>query len=100
MIDRRNLLKKRILGFSTYQIVILIVLIAALFLFSDSSIQKRYKYERQIKELKEQIEFYKHQMETDKKKLNELQSNKENLEKFARENYLMKKENEEIFIVE
>ena len=57
-------------------------------------------YERQIKELKEQIEFYKHQTEVDKAKLHELQSNKDNLEKFARENYLMKKENEEVFVIE
>lgn len=100
MMDRKNLLSKRILGFSTYQIVFLVVLIAALFLFSDSSIQKRYRYEKQIQELKEQIEFYRHQSEIDKQRLHELQSNKENLEKFARENYLMKKENEDVFIIE
>lgn len=70
-----------------------------LFFFSDSSVGKRIKYESQIKELESQIEFYRQQTETDKEKLNELQSNNEDLEKFARENYLMKKENEEIFII-
>ena len=88
----------RILGLTAYQIVILLVLIAILFLFSDSSVTKR-KYDSQIKDLESQIEFYRHQTEIDKEKLNELQSNKEDLEKFARENYLMKKENEEIFII-
>lgn len=89
----------RILGLTAYQIIILLVLIAMLFFFSDSSITKRMKYESQIKDLESQIEFYRHQTEIDKEKLNELQSNKEDLEKFARENYLMKKENEEIFII-
>lgn len=89
----------RILGLTAYQIVILLVLIAILFLFSDSSVTKRMKYDSQIKDLESQIEFYRHQTEIDKEKLNELQSNKEDLEKFARENYLMKKENEEIFII-
>ncbi|RNC64688.1 septum formation initiator family protein [Proteiniphilum sp. X52] len=89
----------RILGLTVYQIIILLVLIAMLFFFSDSSVTKRMKYEAQIKDLESQIEFYREQTETDTEKLNELQSNKEDLEKFARENYLMKKENEEIFII-
>jgi cell division protein FtsB len=89
----------RILGLTAYQIVALVVLIAMLFFFSDSSVTKRMKYESQIRDLESQIEFYRHQAEIDRKKLHELQSNKEDLEKFARENYLMKKENEEIFII-
>ncbi len=93
-------LKKKILGFSIYQIGIILVLLTSLFFFSDSSIIKRIKYEREIRDLKAQIEYYKKQTETDKKKLNELQSNKDNLEKYARENYLMKKENEEVFVIE
>ncbi|MEA4917374.1 FtsB family cell division protein [Proteiniphilum sp.] len=89
----------RILGLTVYQIAILFVLIAMLFFFSDSSVARRLKYESQIKDIESQIEFYRHQTEMDMEKLNELQSNKEDLEKFARENYLMKKENEEIFII-
>lgn len=95
----KNFRVERVLGLTIYQILILIVLIAMLFLFSDSSISKRLKYESQIKDLESQIEFYRHQTEMDKEKLNELQSNKADLEKFARENYLMKKDNEEIFII-
>ncbi|MGI6520971.1 MAG: FtsB family cell division protein [Fermentimonas sp.] len=90
----------RFLGLTAYQIIILIVLVVALFLFSDSSIPKRLKYDAEIKELESQIEFYHKQTEVDRKKLDELKSNTEDLEKFARENYLMKKENEEIFIIE
>ena len=91
---------KKWFGLNSYQLLILGVLIAMLFFFSDSSIRKRIKYERQIKDLREQIDFYRAQTDTDKGKLNELRSNNDNLEKFARENYLMKKENEEIFIIE
>lgn len=87
------------LGLTFYQIVILVLLIAMLFFFSDNSVTKRIKYESHIKNLKSQIEFYRKKTDVDKEKLNELQSNKEDLEKFARENYLMKKEDEEIFII-
>lgn len=91
---------RRVFGLTIYQIVVLVVLIAMLFLFSDSSIFKRVKYDNEITDLKSQIEYYRNQTEVDKTKLNELQSNTENLEKYARENYLMKKENEDVFIVE
>ena len=50
--------------------------------------------------MKNQIEYYQEKTETDKRKLNELRSDKDNIEKFARENYLMKQENEEVFIIE
>ncbi len=100
MKERDTIVKKRFFGFNSYQVIILIVLILLLFFFGDSSIFKHRKYERQISELHEQIEFYHKQIDMDKAKLNELKSNKENLEKFARENYLMKKENEEIFVIE
>ena len=90
---------KRILGLTASQIIVLLVLLVVLFFFSDSSIPKRMKQESQIKEIQTQIESYQQQIEVDKEKLNELQSNKDDLEKFARENYFMKKENEEIFII-
>lgn len=92
--------KKSLSGVNTYQILILAGLVAMLFFFSDSSVMVRVKYNKEIRGLKGQIEHYRHQIEIDKKKLYELHSDKENLEKFARENYLMKKENEEVFIIE
>lgn len=96
----REALGRRFLGLSVYQIAILTILTAMLFLFSDSSLLKRMKYENEIRDLKTQIEYYRKQTETDKLKLHELQSSTENLEKFARENYLMKRENEEVFIID
>lgn len=100
MIEKMKIGSKRVLGLSFYQIAIILVLVAMLFFFSDSSIVKRVKYDAEIKNLESQIEYYRHQTEVDKVKLDELQSNTQNLEKFARENYLMKKENEEVFIIE
>ena len=87
-------------GLTSLQIGVLFFAIVMLFFFSDSNIKKRIDSEREIRSLKKQIEFYKKQIEEDKTKLHELQSDKDNLEKFARENYFMKKENEEIFIIE
>lgn len=90
---------KRVLGLTASQIIVILVLLVILFFFSDSSFPKRLKQESEIKNIKAQIELYDKQIEENKEKLNELQSNKDDLEKFARENYYMKKENEEIFII-
>ena len=91
--------KKSLWGLNSLQITILLFVVVMLFLFSDSNIKKRINSDREIRNLKSQIEFYRKKTEEDKKKLHELKSNKENLEKFARENYFMKKDNEEIFII-
>ena len=95
----KKIRSNRFFGLTAYQIIILLVLVMVLFFFSDSSIPKRLTYESEIKNLESQIKFYRHQAEVDREKLDELQSNTDDLEKFARENYLMKKENEEIFII-
>ncbi len=48
---------------------------------------------------KSQQRYYKEQIRQTESKLNEIQSNKDSLEKFARENYYFHKENEDVFIV-
>lgn len=91
---------KRFFGLTAYQVAIVVVLIVMLFFLSDSSMTKRIRYETQIRELEAQIEYYQQQTASDMDKLHELRSNDEDLEKFARENYLMKKENEDVFIID
>ena len=93
-------INKGYLGLKGLQIGILLFIVIMLFFFSDTNIMKRINSDKEIKTLKNQIEFYRKKTEADKTKLNELQSDKDNLEKFARENYLMKKENEEVFVIE
>jgi len=55
---------------------------------------------RAIHNLENEKEYYQKKIYTDTQRLKELKTNDENLEKFAREQYLMKKPNEDIFIVE
>jgi cell division protein FtsB len=54
----------------------------------------------EIEQLENGIEFYSEALEEDRVKLYQLQSDPEHLEKFAREEYWMCKENEEVFLVE
>ena len=67
--------------------------------FDKNDLLSQYQYHQQVSKLKQERNFYK--AETDKvtKDLDELTSNPAKLEKFAREKYLMKKDNEDVFVI-
>lgn len=52
-----------------------------------------------VNQLESDRDYYIERIQLDSARLIELKSSPENLEKFAREQYLMKKENEDIFII-
>ena len=82
-----------------YLITIVTFLVIIVFLDENSLIQ-RAKHQQEINELTNEIEKYRKQYEEDTEKLKELTNNPEAMEKIAREKYLMKKPNEDIFIFE
>lgn len=56
--------------------------------------------DKEIEELQESIDYYNREIAIDKKQLQELNSDPEKLEKFAREQYWMKRPGEEIYLIE
>lgn len=82
-----------------YLITIVGFLVVIVFL-DDNSLIQRAKHRREIEALKTEIEKYRSQFEKDTEMLKELTENPEALEKIAREKYLMKKPNEDVFIIE
>ncbi len=66
--------------------------------FDDNNLIIRSGMIRNANQLRDDCEYYEKRIITDSIKLNELKSSPEMLEKFAREQYLMKKDNEDIFI--
>ena len=82
-----------------YLITIVAFLVIIVFL-DDNSLIQRAKHRQEINALTDEIEKYKKQYEEDTEKLKELTDNPEAMEKIAREKYLMKKPNEDIFIFE
>jgi cell division protein FtsB len=69
------------------------------FVAGDSSLYHRVLYEQKIRNLEKEIEAYRKEIETNRLKLENLHTDKESLERFAREEYLMKKSNEHLFII-
>jgi|ERR1035437_3732457 cell division protein FtsB len=84
--------------FNKYLIVFLAYTVFVTF-FDQHSLIYRFQTYRKINQLEKEYRFYQDEIKSNKLKKYELQSSKENLEKFAREHYYMKKENEDIFII-
>lgn len=82
-----------------YMITVLIFIVVIGFLDENSLIQ-RVKHRSESSALNSEIEKYRKQYEEDTEKLKELTTNPEALEKIAREKYLMKKSDEDIFVFE
>jgi len=59
----------------------------------------RFENLQKLNELKKEVEFFKNEINVYNQQYKELFSGKNDLEKFAREQYLMKEENEDIFII-
>ena len=81
-----------------YWIAVLLFFVIT-FVFGDSAIDKRISYNNQIKQLEQEIEYFTLQKAENEQKLKDLHSDNESLERLAREQYQMLKENEELFII-
>ena len=69
-------------------------------IFLDSNdLISRFKMSSKLRSLEREKGFYQEKISEVEKDRTELMTNKELLEKFAREKYLMKKESEDLFII-
>ncbi|WP_299336769.1 septum formation initiator family protein [uncultured Psychroserpens sp.] len=80
--------------------VIVFIVFAFWMLFIDSnSLLIHNELNNDISDLEAEKEYYKKEIEKDKKAIKEL-STEDGIEKLAREKYYMKKDNEDIYIIE
>ena len=91
---------KRLLNLfrNKYFVVSLAFLVWMVF-FDKNDLFSQYQYHSQLSKLKHEHDFYEKETAKVNKDLDELTTNKEKLEKFAREKYLMKKDNEDVFVI-
>jgi cell division protein FtsB len=75
-----------------------IFFIVWLVLLDSNNLILRYKELNQLFKLRKEKEFFTEKIANDKKMLYELRNDNNNLEKFAREQYKMKKPNEDLYI--
>ncbi|MFI5221795.1 MAG: septum formation initiator family protein [Bacteroidia bacterium] len=80
-------------------IVATIVFLAFMFFSDKNNIIEQYRLRKEYSKVKAEHDYYATQLAKARKDYNELFSSKKNLEKFAREKYLMKRDNEDVFVI-
>lgn len=85
--------------FRNKYILTIIIFVVWVSLLDSNNLVARYKDMRELHKLKIEREYYIKRIEEDKRKLHELKTDNHNLEKFAREQYHMKKPDEDLYII-
>ena len=68
--------------------------------FDDNNIFIQLDRKAQLKDLQSSTSFYQNEIKGTQSELKNLQRSPAAIEKFARENFLMKRDNEDVFIIE
>ncbi len=91
---------KRLLNlFKNKYFLVTVAFLVWMTFFDRNDLFSQYQYHHQVAKLKQERDFYQKETAKVHQDLDELTSNKEKLEKFAREKYLMKKDNEDVFVI-
>ncbi len=70
-----------------------------LIVFDQHNLIERYKTRKYLSKIVQDTSYYHRKILEDQEVIHQLETSTENLEKFAREKYLMKAEDEDIFII-
>ena len=95
----KRLLQTLLRIFRNKYILTFAVLCLWLLIFDRNNLIDRVKYLRAVNQMEEQKQYYFEKFKADSARLYQLKTDNENLEKFAREQYLMKKDDEEVFVI-
>jgi cell division protein DivIC len=85
--------------FRNKYVLTILIFILWVTLLDSNNLVERYRDMRELYKLKNDKEYYTNRVQEDKQKLHELKTDNHNLEKFAREQYHMKKADEDLYIV-
>ena len=92
-------MKRVVLLFGNKYFLVSACFVVWMLFFDRYDLLSQYEYRTQLNKFEEEKEFYITETKKVKKDLDELSTNKERLEKFAREKYLMKKDNEDVYVI-
>lgn len=81
-------------------LIVFVVFVIAITTTEEHNAFQRMENSRTIKKLEEELSFYKKKSEENKKRIEQLKADKEQIEKFARERYRMHALDEDVFVVD
>lgn len=67
--------------------------------FDKYDLVTQYQARQALRQLEKDKQYYADEIKKNQEEINELQTNAQSLEKFAREKYLMKKDDEDVFLI-
>lgn len=89
----------KLVSFIRNKYVITIAAMCAWLLFFDKNdVFTQYQLISKCDKLQEEKEYYLSEIESQRRQLHELRTDRKSLETFSREKYLMKKDNEDVFV--
>jgi len=93
-------MKRLINLFRNKYFLVSVAFVVFMIFFDKNDLFSQYQYYKQVSKLKQERDFYQKEITQVNKDLDELTSDPKKLEKFAREKYLMKKDNEDVFVIQ
>ncbi len=92
-------MKKVISVLKNKYLLTLIALTTWVAFFDKNDLRTQVDLRKQVKQLQEERNYYAHEIAGITSDIRELNTNPKTLEKFAREKYLMKRDDEDIFVI-
>lgn len=94
--DFRKILKK----LNNRYVYVAVIFLLIILLIDPYNVFEQNKLRKTQEDQRQQIEFYKDEIAKEKQLLNDLQNDTATMERVARENYMMKRDNEVIYLIE
>ncbi len=91
---------KKIVGFLKNKYLITVIALTAWVIFFDKNdLKTQLELRKDVQKLEEERNYFAKEIKSITSDIKELYTNPKTLEKFAREKYLMKRDNEDIFVI-
>lgn len=81
-------------------VIVLIIFMLIIGFLDENSLMNRLQYHKEEMRLREEIEYYRAEYNECTERLEELAADSGTIERIAREKYMMKKPNEDVFVFE
>jgi cell division protein DivIC len=93
------MMKKLPKAFRNFYVITLAIFLAWMLLLDSNNLVARYQLASKLNSLEEEKGYYEEKIREVKNDRSQLFGDRESIEKFAREKYLMKKESEDIYVI-
>ncbi|MEX2233122.1 MAG: septum formation initiator family protein [Cyclobacteriaceae bacterium] len=93
------MIKKLPRALQNFYVITLVIFFAWMLLLDSNNLVARYQLGSKLNSLEDEKAYYEQKIKEVEKDRSELFGDRESIEKFAREKYLMKKESEDIYVI-